>query len=330
MKPYRFLSIIGFLGGFCLWPFSWSSAQQAMEPENVPEVVVRVNGQEIPGKNFLRLYHESLRVMDQPDHPLSPSEKDELKEKTINRIIIDEVLSQKAGELNVQIEKEEVDKVIEGIQKRFGSREKYQEELARQGLSETSLRELMERSLKIRKLLNREVVSKVLINPEEVKAYYDSHLEEFRSPERMRLRQVFIPFLNDGEKEEALSKIKEAEKRVLRGENFAEVAKQLSQDDSASAGGDLGYLERNQMLSEFEEAAFSIGPGQVSPVVETILGFHLLKVEDHQKASFFPFDQVGQRITQDLKKQKTGKEIKSYIEGLLTAARIERVPFNNP
>jgi peptidyl-prolyl cis-trans isomerase C len=103
------------------------------------------------------------------------------------------------------------------------------------------------------------------------------------------------------------------------------LAKEFSECPSNIKGGDLGYFGRGKMVKPFEDAAFALKTGEVSDIVETRFGYHLIKVVDKKPASVMGYEDVKDQVGQFLKKQKTGKELKGYIEELRKKAVIEKV-----
>jgi peptidyl-prolyl cis-trans isomerase C len=174
------------------------------------------------------------------------------------------------------------------------------------------------------------VHDKVSVTPAEVRAYYDDHPDEFRVSEEVCARHILIkvpPDATEAQRREAVGTINEAAERIQKGETFKDVAKDVSQDGSASDGGNLGYFGRGVMVPEFEEVAFSLEDGQVSGVVETRFGYHLIKVEEKRSGSSIPFDEIKAGIEQMLKGRKAEARGSEYIANLKAEADIEIVSF---
>src|SRR5690606_7266707 len=113
-------------------------------------------------------------------------------------------------------------------------------------------------------------------------------------------------------------------KQLDDGADFEALAKEHSVDiTSAKKGGDLGYFTRGQMVPPFEEAAFSLPIGQVSDVVETQFGFHLVKVDDHKEARTVPLEEVREQIVSALENQKAADKTDALVADLKTIAKIE-------
>ena len=149
----------------------------------------------------------------------------------------------------------------------------------------------------------------------------------FKIPERVRVSHILIkvdPKADAAQKAAARKKIEDIQKQLKNGKDFSELAKKDSECPSNAKGGDLGYLMRGQVVKPFEDVAFSLKPGEVSGIVETEFGFHIIKVTDKKPATTLAYEQVKDRLAVNLKKDKVDKEIPLYLEKLKKDAKIER------
>jgi peptidyl-prolyl cis-trans isomerase C len=163
----------------------------------------------------------------------------------------------------------------------------------------------------------------------EAKSFYDGHPEYFTEPETIRASGILIKVdvkSDAAKKEEARKKMEDIQKRVKKGEDFATLAKDFSQDASAAQGGDLGTIPRGRMPKALDDAAFSLKPGEVSNVVETEVGFHLIKVHEKKPEQVVPFKDVEEKIRQHLSNQKLTQRVNEYLNEVKKTAKIERIP----
>lgn len=121
----------------------------------------------------------------------------------------------------------------------------------------------------------------------------------------------------------AREKIEAIHKQAKAGEDFAALARQHSQDGSASAGGDLDFFGRGRMVPEFDQAAFALQPGEISDVVTTEFGYHVIKVTDRKAASAVPLEEVSERVKRFLTDQRKQERADVFVQGLKQKARIE-------
>jgi peptidyl-prolyl cis-trans isomerase D len=166
----------------------------------------------------------------------------------------------------------------------------------------------------------------------EVQAYYDAHLDDYAKPEEVRARHILFklgPDATDAQKAEARKKAEDVLAKVKAGGDFAELAKQHSEDSTAAAGGDLGLFGRGVMTPAFETAAFALEPGQTSEIVETPFGLHLIRLEEKLPERQEPLDAVKASIIDMLKTQQARqlalKQVEQAHEKLLDGAPLPQV-----
>ena len=179
-------------------------------------------------------------------------------------------------------------------------------------------------------LLDRdEAFSRTTVTPAEVQSYYDANITQYQTPEQVRASHIL---LNVAGKDEAAVR-KQAESvlaQVKAGGDFAELARKFSEDEGSKVnGGDLDYFSRGRMVPEFEAAAFALAPGQVSDLVRSQFGFHIIKVVDKKPAVTRPLDEVRAQIEEQLKRQRADEQVANRAtqlgNGLTTRDDLERI-----
>ncbi|HXX58944.1 MAG TPA: peptidylprolyl isomerase [Thermodesulfovibrionales bacterium] len=172
-----------------------------------------------------------------------------------------------------------------------------------------------------REYLAKVVTKDVTVTDEDITQYYAVNKDKFPSPEQVRARHILIKVpshATNEEKEKARQLATDILERINKGEDFAKLAEEFSQDSVSKAkGGDLGYFPKGKMLKAFEDVAFSLNPGQVSGIVQTKFGYHIIKVEDHKKAGTKHLDEVRDSI----RTQLTNDAAKSKGDEFMTAAK---------
>src|SRR5438552_3232547 len=140
--------------------------------------------------------------------------------------------------------------------------------------------------------------SQVTVTDDELRQYYEQHRSEYTVPKRVKAQHIL--FKTQEKTAEEIEKIKDKARQVLerakKGEDFGSLAKQFSEDGSASNGGDLGDFGRGQMVPEFEKVAFSLGIGAISDLVQTQFGIHIIKVNGKQEARERPFEELKEAV----------------------------------
>jgi len=178
------------------------------------------------------------------------------------------------------------------------------------------------------------LLSQVLVSPEELRAYYNDHQEQYRVPEEVKVSHILIkaPAPNaDGKVDEkgvgeAQKKAEDILKQLKGGAKFEDLAKKYSEDPgSGKQGGELGWIGRGRTVPEFEKAAFSLPVGQLSDLVKSSYGFHIIRVEDKHQAHLKTLDEVKNEIEPLVRQNKAGKLIENAGNSLLAKARSEGI-----
>jgi peptidyl-prolyl cis-trans isomerase SurA len=226
-----------------------------------------------------------------PDDQVSALRGQILKEMMDEMLLVAKAkrdsISLAPGELEGEIERRVAD-----VRDRQGSQEALDAALAAQGLTLEKLKEIyrddVERRLLAEKVVREEVQSKIDVTWKDVDAYYAEHTEEVaRVPERFEIGGILVaPKVSEALKRKAIDRLNEARARIDAGEPFETVAQNYSEDLSARNGGDLGTFERGGMVPEFEEAVFALNPGEMSGIVTTRFGYHIIQLisKDDSKA----------------------------------------------
>jgi peptidyl-prolyl cis-trans isomerase D len=175
------------------------------------------------------------------------------------------------------------------------------------------------------------VRGQVKVTDEEARQYYTQHLSDYRISDRVKVAHIL--FKTAGKTPAEAAAIEEKARDVLNqahsGANFADLAKKYSEDTTASDGGELGWVVRGQTVKEFEDTAFSMKPGQVSDLVKTVYGIHILKLEDKQTAHLQSFDEVKGSILAELEKQRVADVQEKLADDLSRALRLKPDAFED-
>jgi peptidyl-prolyl cis-trans isomerase C len=303
---------------------SWSAV--AGEKQAPAEKVAVVNGSIITTAEF----DQELKRTKQAHFmgkPISLSMLPKVKEKALESLIERELLYQESQKKGIKIDEAVVDDRLFMLRKRFPGEDEFKKELDKMGLSEALLKNQFRRSLATKQLFASELSEKVEVTDKEIKDYYDSNPGLFKQPEQVKASHILIstsPDADESQKAEARKKLQEIEQRLKKGEDFSALAKEVSQCPSSARGGDLGYFGRGRMAKPFEEAAFALKPGEVSSIVKTQFGYHLVKAADRKPEGTMALKDVKGRLEQRLKQQKAREEMSKYVSGLKSKAKVER------
>ena len=222
------------------------------------------------------------------------------------RQVLDYMISEKIVEMeakaqNISVTKEEVDEKIAKAAEQYGGIEIFEQTITSYGYSMNAIREDIEKSLIIEKLIG----DRVEITEEEMENYFEENKEFYYEDEEVKARHILV----DTE-EKAL----EVKSKLEAGEDFAKLASEYSTDESnKDSGGDLGFFPRGRMVKEFEDAAFSLEIGKISDPVKTEFGYHIIKVEEKKPAKEANFEEKKDEIRESLFDQKLPEVYDSWL-----------------
>ena len=292
------------------------------------KIAAKVDNRTIDMKTFEQEVAKYMMQYRGAQGNLPPAFMQQIRTQAINTLINREVLLQESEKRGIKADKEEVQEGIKSIQNRFPSQEKFQEALKNLNLTQSDFEQQYMQQSKIQTLLDQEIISKIKIKEDEAKAYFDANSTQFDQKEQVRARHILIKVeqtADENTKADAHKKLVEIQKKIISGEDFAEMAKQHSQGPSNVKGGDLGYFGKGQMVKPFEEAAFKLAAGEVSDIVETRFGYHLIKVEDRKAPKKAEYAEKKEQIMAKLKNERVQKEVNTFINKLRQEAKIENL-----
>ena len=251
--------------------------------------------------------------------------KDKFKEMILDQMIYTEVIYEAAKKENLLPTEEEVNKSIEEFNTSIKDTDAYKKQLKELGIDDNFLKYQFERNLASDNYKEKFNKDNAVTN-DEMKKYYDENKDDFYI-EQVGASHIIIKRIEDEDKKlsdekkaEAKKKAEEVLAKAKAGEDFSELAKEYSQDTvSAKNGGDLGFFKKGEMVKPFEEAAFSMKVGEISDLVESDFGYHIIKVtdkEDRQKT----FDEVKETIRKTLQDEKCDAQ----VEKLKEEAKVEK------
>ena len=289
-----------------------------------------VNGVVIQEEEVNRgLLYQQQRMLASTGQMIRPEMMQEARKMVLENLIDRELLYQQSRKKGVSIKDAEVTEQLDRLKKQYPSEQAFKESMAEDHLTEDTVKSRIKMNLAVQQFVEKEFGGNVQVNEAEAKAFYDGHPEYFTEPETVRLSEILIKVdakADAAKKPEAKKKLEDTRKRLQKGEDFAVLAKEVSQSPSAAQGGDLGPMPRGRMPKALDEAAFSLKPGDLSPVVETELGFHLIKVQEKKPETVVPFKDVEEKIRQHLSNQKLTQKVNDYLIEVKKTAKIERIP----
>lgn len=248
-------------------------------------------------------------------------------QQAFDAVVAEKLFASQVSSMGVEVSEAEVDQVIEDVKRRNHlDDERLDQALASQGMDRPTYRKSVKRDLESMRIVQLKIRSKVKVSDEDVQNYWQTHPQEFRADEEVRVRHIFLAVKEDaGPAEEARvrGRVEKALARLRKGDEFGLVARQVSEGPSASEGGELGWLRRGTVQPEVEKAAFGLQPGQLSPPVRTRSGFQILQVEERRGGGARPLAEVKEEIRDRLVNEQGDRYRVQFIADLKKDAAIE-------
>jgi parvulin-like peptidyl-prolyl isomerase len=246
--------------------------------------------------------------------PQGRQQRQEIARIVLDQLIDQRLILQQARLHNALPTEADVDAQVAEIRRTFPTDADFAAALAQRQLTLADLRNRLRSSLAVRNLVPR--VAAVTVSDDEVAQYFREHRSEFDRPEQARVRHIL---LDDPRVAQLVLG------RLRRGELFDALARQYSRDaDSRERGGDLGWVSRGQLVPEFEQVAFSLPPGQVSGVVRTQYGYHIIQVLERRPPAAASLNQVADQVRQRLLASKQEAAFQRWLQTVRAQARIIR------
>jgi peptidyl-prolyl cis-trans isomerase C len=287
----------------------------------------RVNGAEITNLRLERYFDDYVKDKGRNiTKMINPKVYKKLKREALEKLIEREALWQAARDKGIKVSDAELEAGLKKLESEFKNREAYLRKLEMGGFDEKSYAEYVRQDMVGHRLLEQEIPVPE-VSDEEIAAYYKANPQYFSRPEKARARHILVRVergADDKVKTEARSRAVSILEDVRKGEDFATHAERYSEDSAGRGkGGDLGEFRRGQMVKAFEDAVFALKPGEISDVVETEYGYHIIRLESHTPAGAVPIEDVKEKIRLAVAADKRNKAARKYVEDLRALAKVE-------
>ena len=294
---------------------------------NPDEAVAKVNDKTITRRQLDEVMVNDMRMLQQRGTQLTPDQMLGYQRQVLGKLVDQELLVQTAAKTKVPDVDKKVEEQVAQIKASFPDPKMFEEQLKKVGRSEERLRADVRQMVTVQAFIEAEFASKVKIGDDQIKAFYDEHPDYFEKPAQIRASHILVSVPPDATEEAKKAKraaIDKARERVTTGkEDFAKVAAEMSDCPSKQKGGDLDFFGKGQMVAEFDKAAFALKPGEISDVVTTQFGYHVIKQTGAQAAEKRPLDAMKESIEKFLKKQQVDKQLGQFIEAQRKTAKVE-------
>lgn len=289
--------------------------------ESIPDVIAEVAGNPVGSDMYVRLLKGFENTMKRSGSPIRQNVYDKVRGDILNNIVNAEVLTLQADKESVTAGAAAVEERLTQVKSNFPDEEAFAKSLETQGLTEEIIRKEIERTIRVQALVQKNVISKIEVTGQEARDYYDLNQLEFEEGEKVRAAHILSKIPKDATEEQAMAAKARMEgllEKIKDGADFAELASSSENDDKAAAakGGEIGLVGRNEVVPEFADEAFKMNPGDVSGVVETRFGYHIIKVLEKVPPRVVPFEEAGEKVKEKLLRKRTQAMVMEYINGL--------------
>ncbi len=294
-------------------------------------VVAKVNSEIIT----LSLLEERAEILKQKygNYLKKPNDEEILRE-ALDMIVGEKLQLQQGKKMGLEVDDSAVDAAMKNIEVKNGLEEgQLAIMLESEGRSLESYKNHIRDQILVSKITRFELGSRVNISGRKIAKYYHDNQKDFWEPGKARVKHILILSEKNSSaknKKEKYHRIKEILAELKDGKDFAEAAREYSEDISASSGGDVGFVEKGKMVPEFEKAVYRLKEGEISGVVETEYGYHLIKVEEIQQGRTLPLKDVKNKIQYILAGKKQKSAFDDWMKELRDSAFVEISLFENP
>lgn len=284
------------------------------------EVIATVNDEPITGRELKVLAFTAGGMMDS-------TKTASFNLRLLDQMIDRKVFAQEAAAAGVAVADSVVANVLNQFSQQFGGDTQVDQMLAPMGIVRDDVRAAIQRDLTIRKYVDENIAPSIAIAEGDARAFYDQNLQMFAGQDSVNCQHIIL--LSDEHATEpqlaaTRARIDLIRQRALDGDNFSALAREFSQDNAAQNGGNLGWFARGTMVKPFDDAAFALKVNQISPVVQTQFGFHVIKCIGKKPARTIPFDEAQASIDMMLKNRSLSTELQNRLQKSRDAAIIVR------
>jgi peptidyl-prolyl cis-trans isomerase SurA len=271
---------------------TWATRAPA---ETINKILATVDGEPITLHELKRFVQDDPRAqqLDGADSQL-----------LLDAVIMDHIIDKEVSTLGIVVRDADVERYIDGIKQRNKlNDEQLRTALAQQGLTWEAYHQQVRKELQKVQLINQQIRGKVNVTPEEVERFYKANLTDYSLPEQVKISHIVVRLPADASAEQvdtAMAKAGEAYAALQKGADFADVAKQYSEDQSAASGGELGTFKKGEMLDEVEAQIVKLKPGQFSPPFRSAVGVHIVRLDESLGASHQSLDELAADIRERL------------------------------
>ncbi len=290
-----------------------------------PVPVARIDGTILTSER-VELQLQALIPRTSFHRSVKPERMAELRAQALDLAIDEELQYQEAIRLRVAVSAAEVNAGLERERKAYSSRAAFESARANAGVTLKELRANIRRTMLVQKVRKRAVLSRCAVTGAEARRFYRENPQRFVTPERLHVYVITVgvdPSSTSEQWEAASARAEGLLRQIQDGANFEDVARRESTDESRSAGGDLGIVHRGRLTEEFENAVRDLRPGQMTPVIQTLRGYHILRLSEILPPEPKTYQQVRRQLIRDLSDRRCEDRLEAWRKSLRAKVSIE-------
>ena len=304
-----------------------ASAVETEEPKEPAPAAAVVNGKRILMSSLNARVQDAMRQNPELRAGENLAELRKMRKDILSELIDHELVIQEGIEAGLIPRDIEINTELAKIKQQFPSEDSFQQFLKQQEITNEKLHSIIERALIGKKVLDIKIKPTAKsVADEDISAFYEENKKRFVEQESVKASHILIKVASgddDQVKADAKSEIQTILEKARGGEDFAELAREYSQGPSAPRGGDLGYFARGEMVKPFEDAAFSLEKGQISEVVETQFGYHIILSVDRKPETQLRLEEISEEIRSILNEKEVDTALKKWLVPVREKATIE-------
>ncbi|MBN2453380.1 MAG: peptidylprolyl isomerase [Candidatus Omnitrophica bacterium] len=301
-----------------------AASSAIMHAEVVDRIIVVVNNEVITQGEVDRILgplYQQYKTMFAEDQLIE--KLDEARQAIISQLIDEKLVLCEAKKQNIEVDDKDLNAKLEETKRRFPSVALFEQALAAQKISLKELKNRYRDQLMSKKLMEQKVGSRLsAATPNEISDYYNKHIEDFSSPEELKLSNILVKLKEGVDPKKSAELATEISRRLKAGEDFAELAKIYSDGPGAQEGGAMGYVKKGDLLPEIEKAVFSLKEGETSDVIQTSLGYHFFKLTGRKESHVMSPVEVSRSIEEIIWMEKVKEKSKEWVNDLRKNAYI--------
>jgi len=312
---------------FTIGALSFMSSFFSLSGAAVDRIVAIVNQEIITLSEVEKMINPLKAEIDQGNPLERRGRINELSRMALEKLIEEKLIDQEGKKAGIKVAAKEIEGTIEEIKRRnSASQEELERALARDGLTLETFKKEIEKKIIRSRVIQYAVKVEPNVGEKELRDFYLKSSDHYRTEESYRPSHILFKVPQKATPEEVReirAKCQKVQAKIKAGEDFGEMALIYSEDTSSRDKGDLGFFKKGELLPAFEKEALGLKVGEVSGIVRTENGFHLIKLLDRRGGHPLPFEEVKEKIKQDYLEREFEKNLKQYLETLKAKSIIE-------